>query len=709
MFNKNSIVDFVNTTLKGDSAPLTKFLAIKAKLLETKVGRVDVVHVSDMLCHQSNRGGTGINPYNAHKQLARVHKAGANLSLLNQATCVELHPVGHPQRQQDIDWNKNLVSACKGMLADITGTERFQSLSNGHTTAGCRAANAGCKTTYKDISDAAGNINASMLKNKSKDMSTMLEVGWEWFIVPCWLPEECPEFCHLCSSALNAVNQLHTVAGEVETGLQLVEELAFCGNNWDAAIEACSATEPPCKEYITSVAKYVQDFCGKQSEGYPIIQFLATYAQNCGASVLLGQQFTHATATLEFPKSLNQFDFVRCACIATNLTSTGAKLKDNIGRILTVSDLNSLKSKDKLPLIKDIESILAQCYESMELFIHEGTRTVKEAYAAYGRLCFRLILHLFSKEKWGLDTTVYKNNEEIQALFTKEMGSPKEPSAVAESASAAVSAAPDDAEVGPVAVAKRKFNMVVGKFYENKKEHANKHFKLTKFTTDGATFQQLSIIDDKPPEIAVPIGFDNLKTWRQLPSSFKPQELLTVDHTIFNKSSDFEALRAEAWLQLKQLHDENAVVEGDFKFTVQPCHVLAGRDFAKGELKLVPMPDTISKLSKPKDGDDVSAATCFLNGQKLVISPPSKQPFLKYMAGELPKDKLEKDKPSLAAYWWVKELDASTTKDKDKKPAETPNMEFKSSGKFTKILTNSKAIKKNEVLMVRIPKKKKKA
>ena len=113
-FDKAMIVEFVNSTCKSDVAPLTKFLSIKSKLLELKVGRTDVLHVSDMLCHHSNRGGTGINPYNSHKQLARVHKAGANLSLLNQATCVELHPVGHPQRQLDIDWNKNLVLNAKG-------------------------------------------------------------------------------------------------------------------------------------------------------------------------------------------------------------------------------------------------------------------------------------------------------------------------------------------------------------------------------------------------------------------------------------------------------------------------------------------------------------------------------------------------------------------------------------------------------------------
>ena len=77
---------------------------------------------------------------------------------------------------------------------------------------------------------------------------------------------------------------------------------------------------------------------------------------------------------------------------------------------------------------------------------------------------------------------------------------------------------------------------------------------------------------------------------------------------------------------------------------------------------------------------------------------------MKYVAGELSKQQLEKEKPLLAPYWWVKQVEKT-----DDTADTTANMKFENSGKpvFTKVLVNSKAIKKNDVLVVSIHKKKK--
>jgi hypothetical protein len=737
MGSHRDVVAKVNSMLADHSmAPLTKFLACKQFLLDTKVGRIEKVHSRDMLCHRSNRGGQGINAYNAHKNLAKVHKAGANISLLNQATCVEMHPVTSPQHMLDLQWNRDGVVRAKGMLAEVSGSERFQSLATGHSAASCRAANAGCITPYTSIADANGRIDATVLKSASADMKEMLDEGWDFFIVPHWLPEECPEFCHLCQSALNASNAIHSVQNEVETGVALVEELQFCGNDWKSAIDACSATQPCCVEYMEVVAKFVKDFGGCAPD-YDMIKFLGGFSKDVGVSIMLGSEFTAAITNIEFQKSLQSYKYLRCAMVATQLTSQGQKVKDNIGKLLTVTEVNALKGKEKIQIIAKVERALQEAWRIVSS--HQASKKVSDsqAYGLFGRCCMRLILHVFKKEKHGLDQTVFKTMDEVIDTFSQEVdmalgrlddakitatgdvkavaeagvpaGAQDDATAAGAKADATAAGAKADAKAGDkveaaddvstaIAVAKRKFSLFVDKYYQNKTDHPNKVFKLSQFDDKGATFTPCDMFGRKVTKVVAAVEFDKLKNWTSMPPNFKASLVfsLGVDDFVKPASLDVESTRAQLWIKLQELHAEHPVEPNDVIFGFNPCQIFAGRDFVKGELALVPVTDSITKICKAPEKPDSAAALCNMNGLQLQISAPSKQPFIKFMAGELKEDALTKDKPLLAPYWWVHQLEPPKAGEADKQ--KTINLKLQKLGSLFWCYVNTKSIKKYELL-----------
>ena len=90
---------------------------------ENLLQEAQMVHPSEWLCHQATRGGLGLNPYNVHKVGAKVQRVGANLQCLNTVLS-QLHP-DSAQADKQKQVNKALVAASDGLLASITGSDKY--------------------------------------------------------------------------------------------------------------------------------------------------------------------------------------------------------------------------------------------------------------------------------------------------------------------------------------------------------------------------------------------------------------------------------------------------------------------------------------------------------------------------------------------------------------------------------------------------------
>ena len=697
---------------------LAKFIEQRQLLIYAMFGRMEKVPPKLMLVHPSNRGNTGLNCHNAHRNGLKIHKAGADLSLLSHACAIEIRPEGAPhaeKRKHLFEFNDALVRASNNKLAPVSGLERFASLATSHTFAFCKAAEARCSTDYAEIADSAGRLDPALLGNNN-NMKTMMEEGWDVFVVPYWIEDDIKNWPHWCQSACNVTNAAKTVMSEVETMSSLVEDImAMQGDvpNWQAAKESVESDDPSCSAYLADVVQIVQRYGGDKKDGWQKIKFLATFARDYGASVMLGQEFTKAVATLEIPKSLEELPMCRIAFLATQLTSTGCKIKDGIGRLVSVTDVNSCKSKDNLDKFKLAERVLMTAWN--DTYVNKticSELADSQRAALFGMMCLRVVLHVLKKQRWGADTTEYTGLEAIRQAFDAEAAKFSGSTTPAAASPAHAPAAASSCNSSLAASAIRRFSLEVKAYYRHK-DIENTVWQLKAVTATEAKFEKVtlrpsesSLVENK---MSVPLEHDELKKWIKQPKGFKRPAIFEDACTFFpskcEKVGDEDA-RAKLWTALSLTAKAEEPEGHDFEFAVNDFKIFAKQDFGKGEIKLFPMTDSISRIAlQTKDTPD-GAVTVKVGSHNFVINRPGSQNLVKgYINGDHKWKDLVDAKPVVVPYWWVPHAVI-----KDGKSEPTPNMKHDKAGAgevTIPILTNTKAIKKGDQLVLPEPPKKK--
>ena len=132
--------------------------------------------------HPKNRGGLGLSWHNVHRNGQRIVNIGARKDRLVDSVAFEMQQQG-TERDQQIEFNHELFRKANGLLAPPSGNERFLTVGGGHTTAFCRAAKAGCRTSQPGIADQDGKLNVHQLC-KDSVLAEMINDGWSWTIIP---------------------------------------------------------------------------------------------------------------------------------------------------------------------------------------------------------------------------------------------------------------------------------------------------------------------------------------------------------------------------------------------------------------------------------------------------------------------------------------------------------------------------------------------
>jgi hypothetical protein len=464
--------------------PLTKWSTIADVLLEHKLAyKVEHVCCTDLGVHPENRAKLGVNAFNCHRVGSYVKQVGADFAELANATAFELSPVPHV-REKQLGFNKKLVEHSGGMLAPMTGGERYLTVSCGHTAAFCKAVLAGCRTPQPSLANSDGILNLDHVAKGDAKLRSMIRDGWSWLVVSWQVEAVFPELADLAQRALNASNSVASQSSELEVASSIAEfaslQAAQGKIDWDSCIAAAGATAPPCKPYIHIIAEYTKKFGG--GTGAPMIKYLDTFSKTFGESRILGVEFLTAVVEANLsgsPLELNPH--IRTALLATNLVSP--KIIDGIARLLTKSDVQGFAKKDKRQVVKDTELMLSTCWEAASDFAASGHLTFEGVCVLLGRLHTRSILHLLGKGKAGPEKRVFESMDSIVQCFRQEFvnslpegvkppASWSEVKAEPKSAEAA-SSAPEQVmlELGdlsdPVRVCKN-FGYEVGKHYVHK-------------------------------------------------------------------------------------------------------------------------------------------------------------------------------------------------------------------------------------------------
>ena len=681
----------IRDIVSGDAGALAKWLLALDKLKDRNLAYALPLTVDSMLVHNENRGSMGVNPHEAHQTLAKVVRIGGDEEQLVKSTCFEMPPM-NPARNQQLTFNRNLVSQSSGLLAAVTGQERYLSCASSHFTASLRAAIAGCVTPEASIRDPDGNLNVTMLKQKDKVLKKLIEQGWKWVVV-CWqVAAAIPELPGLAQAALNADHGVYSMASEIETAMSLGLIAESCGD-WKVAIQRVKEAMPPCSSYIEVVAEFAQLYGG--GEGLPVIRYLDLFSKEFGVKKILGELFFKAIVEMKFSSKASQYPLIRGALIATNLIAPANKVVEGKARLIVKSDATTLTQKQRQLEIDAVEAMLAECWEAT-LALVSGDVEEAAAYRLFGRLSYRVVLFLTKKQKEGPEQVEYKRLSDIKRKFFAEKAALD--GSGADTASRASGDKPDTKnetktktmslqDVSSARFAAGKDGYVVGELYSKKGQQGI--FKLMYMADTEVSFQLQSVRLGEGEVVKESVSYDALKKvfapyTGKLQTKLSPE---TVEKFALELHPliDIDCERCGVFRVLIEVGKKHVACEALLAFYQNPNEVrVATEKITKGDLKLVPVTE-LSKLTAFVPKGCAAGHTAMVTGGSV--------PF----ALESPvKPKLDDGQEwnkhvIVAGYWWV----TSTT---DKEAANMAFAAAKAGDIKIPIMINSKVVKKHDKL-----------
>jgi hypothetical protein len=403
----------VQSIMDDNAMPILSGLQkIMQLCVKHKVGWYAKHHPSEVACHESNRGRLGINPHNAHRNGARMHKIGCDPKLLEASACMFEMSRDPETKARQIAFNERLIAISGGLLAPLTGAERFISVGTGHTVAFCRAAIHGCKTLLTQIADADGTINKRKLET-DPGFNVILNEGWMFYVFDADVEVCLPKLPDYAQRALNAVHSVPSESSELEIMASIAEfqEMSSTeggggggGVSWSACVTAACAGNPPCASYADALGKFDELFGG--GKGCPVVKELDNFAKEHCENVRMGEEFTRAVVDSVYSPVLS-YPRIRQACFAAQLTAPKAKVYDGVARFLTKTDIaNFGRHRD-----------LDECENTMEAahaFVG-GTQN-----PAYWMLLVRCVAFMAGKGKTTMEARVFQNLAEIKSAFVVE-------------------------------------------------------------------------------------------------------------------------------------------------------------------------------------------------------------------------------------------------------------------------------------------------
>ncbi len=402
----------------------------------------------------------------------------------------------------------------------------------------------------------------------------------------------------------------------------------------------------------------------------------------------MGETFIQAIVDLQF-KTSAKLQLLRASLVAANLVAP--KVVDGIARLVTPTDVASLKSKDKLILCTAAESFLGEAWDTINDQIAVAAMPEQKAHCIFGAASSRIALFLVKKQKQSYESVEY---DSIKAIKTKFFDDLAEGGADCDATKPQASGSKhEEAQISlrdvssPMRIAQQEDGVEFGKLYKEK--------------ATGIVFQVTGMCDalvtltekDSESEPAVRLtAWDAMK--REF-AIFKGRIQTTYDCDDVEKfafrnnvgmKKDVE--RAQIFIELMQAGQAWAHLEASYlEYCHGPTEVrVKAPGLQKGNLKLIPVTDLYKIHAR--------SLTC-----RTVLTGETQQDAYYLEAPNRVRDNdvsKWKRESIFAAYWWV----SKTNSEKDA----TMKISTMKIGTFKfPILENTRALKVGDKLQVYQP------
>lgn len=253
-----------------------------------------------------------------------------------------------------------------------------------------------------------------------------IQNGWEWVAISSQVEESIPELPNWFQMGMNSSNSI----GKPQTELELAAALASLfqqGLDSQQAMKRAKEGDIKCQASLPDVCHYCQKYGGGPE--FPLTHYLARFAKQYGAALQTGQEFMATLSHMNFRVPGKEFPLTRLAAWATMVTSSH-KATDGLAKILTVADLQKLKSQSSMAMTEQAELILQDAWKTMGQLIQaaEGpNQKAQESHyqKAFGKLAVRTMLFLCQKQKHSKEGKSWASIPEILEQFTTDCQSPE--------------------------------------------------------------------------------------------------------------------------------------------------------------------------------------------------------------------------------------------------------------------------------------------
>lgn len=571
-----------------------------------------------LLIHPSNRGGLMVNPHDVHAKGFSLLQVGPDLSKIRRSVCFEI------TNQDQVKKNESLA-ASSNLLAKPTGKERYLTVSSSHLVSFCRCVLFATKTEHADLAKLCnGHLSLEALLASSgtpcgNPLETMVRKGWNWEIIKADVEKSFPELPHLLAQGLNTDAAVQQGCGEMEAMRSLAELFTVASSNgtpsWASCIAQVKAARPNCHEYLDSIALFARNFGG--GPGFPLVKLLEAISKAGGITVSIGQEYFAFLCQLDFKDKATTFPFIRCSCLAVNLTSP--RIIDGIGKLAVKTDLAALKAPAVRELLVAAEGVLNTAWDTLE---KAGSHQTQKGMVAMGRLMVRTALFLMKKQGKGREKVEFGSLKEISELFAQELDS------TPASGSTDIPEPEDagDAELVDLQACHKPSWIVLQRY----KLEPNANYKLKGGDDKIWTFLEITdehgIFVHKPlfgsKEETLKLDHENLKNMKRHEKpvpALRDQSL--VDSLLPHKSTfmKVEEMKAKAFVQLFEYYKNNQLEDGSICIGTKGAGAFAGKTFKKGDLKLVPL-GAITVVKEAKKS--MLAVLVASSGETFSVAPP---------------------------------------------------------------------------------------
>ena len=661
------------------------------------IGYEERVDPELMLVHGANRAEFMLNHNDCHERGDAIVDAGVKQPVGGMA--YEICPIiGDPLREFHLRRNAEIIERSGGMLAPISGKERFLTIATSNCGQFGKAAKAGCTTNQPNLADKSGNLSVSYLTNKDQGFTEYFK-GWNIFVLPWTAELAWPMGPHIFQQAQNSDNAVGKSMGELETAICIFKHQSQ-GMTWKEAGEKARATSTV-KTSIPALVSLCEYF--GQADGASLVYKLESFQKALGVTTKIGEEMIAVVVALKFADPTMTFPFIRLAILATNLTAP--QVKDGCGRLLNTSDASACAGQHEKAKALEYEQAFKQLDAWLQTVIDAGGLKATEANDIFFAFLVQSMLLWRGKQGKGFSQRSFKDHTEVKGEAALSISSKlrkgaknpctwtaaKPPSASADSARPTLATLSDLND--PCTIAGDKGYTVGTVILEKGCDARNSLYTITKVTDNGVNITQRTLGLSAPFSTFVNFG-PLFKDWLTIKKTDGlPRAMPDACNTRRLQSGHKEKVDlAKAWLSVG-LYEAPSCNDDSFKFLVNPKRLLATKDYGANELTLIPRSYVQHFAAEPKNEASYGVAPCTSCDVTVHISAP--MTATSENAAEWKTDVV------FEPFWWVQ-----STPREEKANVKLFDNELQE-GLTVAVYKNHKPITANEEILVYVPTTKK--